>query len=116
MNRTLKETLAKLFLETGTYSEVLLPLALLQAQPKKTHAGTHGYSCICSRGCPNRSSMGREALGPVKVLCPTIEECQGQEAGVVGFISRGRGRGIREFSEGKLGKRIIFEINKENIK
>ena len=37
--------------------------------------------------------MGREALGPVKVLCPSIGECQGQEAGVCGgvFVSRGIG-------------------------
>jgi hypothetical protein len=27
--------------------------------------------------------MGGEALGPVKVLCPSIAECQGWEAGVL---------------------------------
>ena len=32
----------------------------------------------------------REALGPVKVLCPSIEECLGQEAGVGGLGSRER--------------------------
>jgi hypothetical protein len=26
--------------------------------------------------------MGREVLGPVKTLCPSVGECQGQEAGV----------------------------------
>jgi hypothetical protein len=31
-----------------------------------------------------------EALGPVKVLCPSIEECQDQESGVGGLGSRGR--------------------------
>jgi hypothetical protein len=31
--------------------------------------------------------MGREAFGPVKVLCPSIGECQGQEAGVGGLGS-----------------------------
>jgi hypothetical protein len=45
---------------------------------KKTHGGTGGSSCICSRGWPSRSSMGVEALGPVKVLCPSIGDCQGQ--------------------------------------
>jgi hypothetical protein len=25
------------------------------------------------------TSMGGEALGQVKVLCPSVEECQGQE-------------------------------------
>jgi hypothetical protein len=29
------------------------------------------------------SSMGGEILGPVKVLCPSIGDCQGQEVGVV---------------------------------
>jgi hypothetical protein len=33
-----------------------------------------------------------EALGPVKVLCPSISECQGQEVGVGGLVSWGRGR------------------------
>jgi len=32
--------------------------------------------------------LGGETLGPVKVLCPSTGECQGQEAGVGGFGSR----------------------------
>jgi hypothetical protein len=32
--------------------------------------------------------MGGEALGPVKVLCPSVRECQGQEVGVCGLVSR----------------------------
>ena len=51
--------------------------------------------------------MGGEALGPVKVLCSSIGECQGQEAGVSGLGSRGSERG---FSEGILGKGITFEM------
>jgi hypothetical protein len=43
--------------------------------------------------------MGREALGPVEVLCPNIEECQNQEAGVGGLESRRRG-GIGGFQRG----------------
>ena len=35
--------------------------------------------------------MGGEALGPVKVLCPSIGECLGQEVGVGGLGSRGGG-------------------------
>jgi hypothetical protein len=35
-----------------------------------------------------------KALGLVKVLCPSVGECQGQEAGVGGLVSRGRGKGI----------------------
>jgi hypothetical protein len=54
--------------------------------------------------------MGGKALGPVKVLCPSIGDCQGQEAGVDGLVSRVRWEGIEEFSEGKLGKGITFEM------
>ena len=41
--------------------------------------------------------MGGEALGPIKVLCPSIGECQGQDAGVGGLGSRGREEGIGGF-------------------
>jgi hypothetical protein len=55
--------------------------------------------------------MGGEALGPVKVLCPSIGECLGQKAGVGGLGSRGSGeREDRGFLEGKLGKGITFEM------
>jgi hypothetical protein len=37
--------------------------------------------------------MGGEALGLVKVICPNIGKCQGQEAGVGRLVSRGWGRG-----------------------
>jgi hypothetical protein len=35
-------------------------------------------------------------LGPVKVLCPSIGQCQGQEVGVGGLVSRVmvEGRGV----------------------
>jgi hypothetical protein len=39
---------------------------------------------ICSREWPSWTPMGGEALGPVKALCPSIGECQGQEVGVGG--------------------------------
>jgi hypothetical protein len=45
--------------------------------------------------------MGGEALGPVKALCPSVEECQGQEVGVSGLVSRGREEGIEGFWRGK---------------
>jgi hypothetical protein len=51
--------------------------------------------------------MEGEALGPVKVLCPSIGECQVQEAGVGELVSRGGDRG---FLEWKLGKGITFEM------
>jgi hypothetical protein len=56
--------------------------------------------------------MRREALGPVKVLCPSIAESQGQEAGVGGLMSRER-RGKdrrRGFVKGKPRKGIRFEM------
>jgi hypothetical protein len=42
--------------------------------------------------------MGGEALGLAKILCPSIAECQGQEAGVGGLGSRAVGvEGIGDF-------------------
>jgi hypothetical protein len=35
--------------------------------------------------------MGGEAPGPVKVLCPSIGNFQGQEVGVGGLVSGGGG-------------------------
>jgi hypothetical protein len=40
--------------------------------------------------------MGGEILGPVKVLCPSVGECQDQEQGVSGLVSRGMGERIGE--------------------
>ena len=48
---------------------------------------------VAEDGLVSRSSMGGEALGPVKVPCPSVGECQGQEAGVVGWGAGGGGRG-----------------------
>ena len=42
-------------------------------------------------GWPSQSSMGGEALGPVQALCPSREDYQGQEAGLGGLVSKGRG-------------------------
>jgi hypothetical protein len=44
------------------------------------------------------------------VLCPSIGECQDQEAGVNGLVNRGRGEGDMGFLEGKLEKGITFEM------
>jgi hypothetical protein len=35
--------------------------------------------------------MEGEALCPMKTVCPSVEECQGQEAGVGGLVSGGWG-------------------------
>jgi hypothetical protein len=49
----------------------------------------------------SQSSMGGEALGPVKVLCPSVGECQDCKREWVGW---GAGGGDRGFSEEILGK------------
>ena len=56
--------------------------------------------------------MGGEALGPVKALCPNVRECQGQEVGVGGLVSKGTGEGIGGgcFLEQKPGTGITFEM------
>jgi hypothetical protein len=33
----------------------------------------------------------------MKALCPSVGECQGQEAGMDGLGSRGRSKGIEDF-------------------
>jgi hypothetical protein len=48
----------------------------------------HVSSCICSRGWPVQPLLGGEALGFVKIICPSTGECRGQEAGV-GRLGRG---------------------------
>jgi hypothetical protein len=53
--------------------------------------------------------MGEEALCPLKVLCHSIRECQGKEAGVGCLVSSAGGRdGV--FFEGKPAKGITFEM------
>jgi hypothetical protein len=56
--------------------------------------------------------MGEEVLCPMKALCPSVRECQGQEAGVGGLVSRGSGDRIGGgcFLEGKPGKGVTFEM------
>jgi hypothetical protein len=54
--------------------------------------------------------MAGEALGLMKVLCPSIGDCQGQEAGVGGLGSRGREEGIGYFGWRKIGKGITLEM------
>jgi hypothetical protein len=52
--------------------------------------------------------MGGEALGLLKIICLSTEECQGQEAGVGGLGSR-VGEGIGGFGDS------IWNVNEENI-
>ena len=49
--------------------------------------------------------MGGEALGPVKVLCPSVEEFWDQEVGVGGL-----GEGDSGLLEGKPGMGTTFEM------
>jgi hypothetical protein len=57
---------------------------------------------------PSWPSMGGEALGLAKIICPRTGECQDQEAGVGGLGSRAGG--YRGLLERKLGKGIAFEM------
>jgi hypothetical protein len=56
--------------------------------PVLPHPPNYVSSVICSRGWPSQPSMGGEALGLAKFICPSIGECQGQEVGVGGLGSR----------------------------
>ena len=98
---------------TTIWTKQYLQISLgLNHQPKKTHGGTYGSSCICSREWASQSMWG-EALGPVKVICPSIRECQGHEVGVGGLRSRGRGRGQGVFGgEDRKGDNIWNVIKK----
>jgi hypothetical protein len=51
-----------------------------------------------------------EPLGSVKALCPSIGECQGQEVGMGGLVSRGREEGIRGDFGGRPGRGTTFEM------
>ena len=55
-------------------------------------------SCIYSRGWPSWPSMGGEALGIAKIICPRTGERQGQEVGV-GGLGAGQGEGIGGFGD-----------------
>jgi hypothetical protein len=59
--------------------------------------------------------VGGKALCPMKALCPSVGECQGQEVGVVGLVNRGRGYWGGCFLEGKPGKGITFEMQIKKI-
>ena len=52
---------------------------------------------------PSQTSMGGEALCPMKALCPSVRECQGQDSGVGGLGSneQGEGGGDGGFQRGK---------------
>ena len=75
----------------------------LNHQPKNTHGETHGSSCIYSRGWPCWTSMGGEALGPVKAQCLNIGECQAGKAGMGGWRNM-----LKEAGGGELSRGFFF--------
>jgi hypothetical protein len=85
----------------------------LNYQPKSMHGGTHGSSCICSRGWPCQISMGGEVLGPVKARCPSIGSVKavrwvfGWRNTLTESEEGGNGTGVLQ--EGGPGKGITFE-------
>jgi hypothetical protein len=56
------------------------------------------FYALCSTKWPSRPSMGGEALGLGKVICPSTGECQSQDVGVGGLGSRA-GEGIEDFQD-----------------
>jgi hypothetical protein len=89
---------------TRTSQEAVLLGNTPNCQPKLTYLqmlpSMWIFFSITTIGWPSHSSMGGEALGPVKVLCPSIGECQGQEVEVCGLVSRGREEGIGDLRRG----------------
>ena len=54
--------------------------------------------------------MEGQVLGPEKVLCSSIGECQGHKTGMGGLVSRGRGERIGGFWRGNQGRGYAFEM------
>jgi hypothetical protein len=75
-------------------------LGISDAKTLRSHPHDRlNMTCICIRGWPSWSSMGGEFLGPVKVLYPSIGDCQGQYRGLPGPGSQvgEQGEGIGDF-------------------
>jgi hypothetical protein len=53
--------------------------------------------------------MRGDALGLVKALCPSVEECLDWEVGVGGLVGRGRGNGMVGF-RGEMRKGVKIEM------
>jgi hypothetical protein len=87
----------------------------IKLQLNKGDGGTYHTTCLCRRGWPSQSSMGKETLGPVNVLCPRIRECLGQEVWVGMAESRGRGERRGDFQRENRKGNTIWNVNKENI-
>jgi hypothetical protein len=46
--------------------------------------------------------MGEDALGPMKILCSSVGECQDRDVGVGVLRRRGKGLGDKGFLDRKL--------------
>jgi len=86
----------------------------LNAQQESTCGATHDSSYICRRGWPFWKSVGGETIGPLKLQCFSVVECQEGKQEWVGMLEHPqRSRGGSTFSgflEWKLGKGITFEL------
>jgi hypothetical protein len=67
----------------------------LDQQQRGVQGGIHGSTYICSKEWPCLTSMGREALGPVKVWYSRLGGCWSTGVGVsVGKEVKGRGERV----------------------
>ena len=89
---------------TMSTSQTLQISQRLDHQLKNTHGGTHDSGCVCGR----HQWEERPALGPVRVPCLSVGECQGEKMGVGEWVGehphRGRSKayGIGGFQRGHL--------------
>jgi hypothetical protein len=72
--------------------------------------GTMASGTYVAEGWPCCTSMGGEALVPVKSHCSSVGEFQDREVGNVWVGKQVEGDQIGGFLEGKPGKGIIFEM------
>ena len=69
----------------------------------KQHALATQALCYLEPAVPISALLYKSALlalGPVKAVFPSVGECQDQEVGVGGLVSRGRGDRIGGFQRG----------------
>jgi hypothetical protein len=73
----------------------------LNHQPRSTHGGTHGSSCICNRGWPCWASMRGEALEG------SMPQCRGMPVWGGGSGWEGGGSTLIEARGERIGYRIL---------
>ena len=80
---------------TSTRKQTPPELPGLNHQPKSTHPAAY----VAEHGLVGHQ-MEEEALGPVKALCSSVGECQGQEVEVGGLLNSRSREGIAGFQRG----------------